>query len=256
VNARDAMSNGGRIRIELSETTFTHQDQERLAQVHEGTFIQITISDTGLGMSKETLSRIFDPFFTTKAVGKGTGLGLAVVQGIVVQHQGFINVYSEPGQGTTFRIYLPLIRGGSTQPAAETPHLQAAQPGVSQGIVLFAEDDKELRKTTTKLLTRYGYEVIESGNGVEAFAVASHADRRIDVAILDSVMPHMGGLEAARRIRTLRPQLPIILCSGYPGQAEDSEVPIADFRCISKPYPAEALIALIQASMGAGAPQQ
>jgi CheY-like chemotaxis protein len=172
----------------------------------------MTISDTGIGMDEVTQKRIFEPFYTTKEVGKGTGLGLAVVYGIIKQHDGFINVYSEPGRGTTFRIYLPLI---ATEAAEKTvPRLEDA-PARGTETVLVAEDDVNLRKLSRTVLAEYGYTVIEAVDGAEAVKKFMENRDTIQLLLFDLIMPKMNGKEASDEIRKIKPDLKVLFASGY-----------------------------------------
>ena len=209
-NARDAMPNGGVLRI---CTSVEDLDQEFIRMHGYGTpdrYASISCSDTGIGMDKETAQRIFEPFFTTKEMGKGTGLGLSIVYGIIQQHNGYINCYSEPGKGTTFRMYLPLT-GASPEKAKE---LEAPPPGGTETILL-AEDDTAARNLAVELLAAFGYNVIEAADGEDVVAkFASYADK-IDLVILDVFMPKKNGKEACMEILKLRPDTICLFTSGY-----------------------------------------
>jgi len=243
VNARDAMPDGGRLELTLSHASFSISDMQQMPWIQPGRYVQLSVSDNGAGMDRETQARIFEPFFTTKPDGHGTGLGLAVVQGIVQQHEGLINVYSEPGAGTTFRVYLPAL-----DPAGTCAPVPAASPGVrpptrGQATVLLAEDDTATRTVTSLILRRQGYTVIAVADGEEACAAARRA--RFDVAILDVMMPRLGGPDAARRLTSERPDLPIILCSGHPGILPRQSALPAHWHWLNKPYPGDQLLALL-----------
>jgi two-component system NtrC family sensor kinase len=210
-NARDAMPQGG---IFCIGTEVMELDREFI-RVHgygtPGRYASLTCSDDGVGMDKETAQRIFEPFFTTKEIGRGTGLGLSIVYGIVQHHNGFINCYSEPGKGTTFRIFLPLVR---PVPPAET---RAPEPPPTGGTetILLAEDDASARDLTRQILETFGYTVIEAVDGEDAVRqFVAHRDR-IDLAILDVIMPNKNGKEACLDIRELRPDIKCLFTSGY-----------------------------------------
>jgi two-component system cell cycle sensor histidine kinase/response regulator CckA len=210
-NARDAMPEGGELYLKTApfpmDVDFIHSHGYGKA----GNYACISISDTGEGMDEKTVERIFEPFFTTKEVGKGTGLGLATVYGIVRQHDGYINVYSEPGRGTTFRIYLPLVTavvGDNEKPASSLPAGGAET-------VLLAEDDEYVRKSDLEILENFGYNVIEAVDGEEAIEkFARHADG-IDMLILDLIMPKKNGREVYEAAKRIRPDIKAVFMSGY-----------------------------------------
>ncbi|MFT3829694.1 MAG: ATP-binding protein [Opitutaceae bacterium] len=247
VNARDAMPDGGSIQLEIGNAQFTAADLASYPWTRPGNYHVLTVTDTGVGMDAETQRRIFEPFFSTKPVGRGTGLGLSVVQGIVQQHEGLINVYSEVGRGTTFRIYLPAIAAPTGEPLAAGVGAREAKPDEGRGYtILLAEDEPSVRRIASGGLRSHGYRVLEVADGEEACAVAAAHSGPIAVAVLDVVMPRLGGPEAARRLQNLRPQLPILLCSGYPGtMPNEAEVP-ADWKWLAKPYPMSDLLARVR----------
>jgi CheY-like chemotaxis protein len=177
-----------------------------------GAYVMITVSDTGKGMDEETQTRIFEPFFTTKEMGKGTGLGLAVVYGIIKQHGGFINVYSEPGMGTTFRIYLPIV---ASETREETKAGQEEAPARGTETVLVAEDDKILRQLTRTVLEDVGYTVIEAIDGQDAVKKFIEHKDTIKLLLFDLIMPKMNGKEAYEEIQKIRPDMKVIFSSGY-----------------------------------------
>jgi len=244
INARDAMPDGGKLILELSTATFTDSDSRARPWIRAGDFVVLAVSDTGTGMSPTTLQRIFEPFFTTKGQGHGTGLGLAVVQGVIQQHLGMINVYSEPGHGTTFRVYLPATEKPSDEPH-HTAHGHAPLLPAHHRTLLLAEDDSNVRLTTAAQLRRFGYEIIEAADGQTAVDII-RANPRIDAALLDIVMPGLSGWEAARIIQHTHPMLPIVLCSGYSAQLMDSSPLPSHWRYLAKPYPGDALLRMLQ----------
>jgi PAS domain S-box-containing protein len=210
-NARDAMPQGGVLTI---GTGLVDLDQEFVA-THgygvPGRYALLTVADTGLGMDEATRQRIFEPFFTTKEVGKGTGLGLAIAYGIVKQHQGYINCYSEPGRGTTFRIYLPLAEAAAEPAAAPAP---APPPGGSETILL-AEDSDSVRALSRDLLEKFGYRVVEAADGEAAVERFRERREEIRLAILDVIMPRKNGRQACEEMLALRPDLKVLFTSGY-----------------------------------------
>ncbi len=211
VNARDAISDTGSVVIETENAVFDRTYCDIHAEVHPGEFIMLAVSDTGTGMTPEVIEQIFEPFFTTKEFGKGTGLGLAMVYGIVKQNDGFINVYSEPGQGTTFRIYLPRSNGNITKEA------EPVSPPPTQGAetILLVEDDPAILDVAQIILERYGYNVLPANTPSDALAVAKYHPGDIHLLITDVVMPGMNGRELMEAIRTIRPKLDALFMSGY-----------------------------------------
>ncbi len=176
-----------------------------------GPYVLLTVSDNGLGMDKATLGHLFEPFFTTKEVGKGTGLGLATIYGIMKQNNGFIDVYSEPGQGTTFRIYIPAFTQEeyTDEKTAEGP----AASGVGQ--VLLVEDDEMVRKMTTVMLRQIGYTVLDAPSPQQALSICENKSLSIDLLVTDVVMPGMSGTELKDRIKKIRPDIKVLFMSGY-----------------------------------------
>jgi len=211
VNARDAMPGGGKLIIETHPCDLDESYTATHSEVTPGHFVQIAVTDTGCGMNAETLAHIFEPFFTTKALGKGTGLGLATVYGIVKQSRGHIAVYSEPGAGSTFKIYLPSL--DKSIPVASTVPGAAAPKG--DGTVLLVEDEPSLRVLAAESLKRLGYTILQAGNGLEALAVADQHPGRIDVLITDVVMPRMGGPQLVEKLKQKRSDFAVIFVSGY-----------------------------------------
>ncbi len=216
VNARDAMPTGGKLTIESGNAEFDAAYARAHAPAVPGRFVMLAVSDSGAGMSPEVQARVFEPFFTTKAPGKGTGLGLATVYGIVKQSGGFIWVYSEPGQGTTFKIYLPRA-SDDQRPAA----LSVAQRDVRGGdeVVLLVEDEAPVRRVALHALQRYGYTVLEAALPSEALTICRDHAGRIDLVVTDVVMPGMSGPDLVQQLLVMRPGLKVLLSSGYPGEA-------------------------------------
>ena len=213
VNARDAMSTGGRLILETSNVELDEDYARRHIGVTPGRYVTLSVSDTGCGMSPEVKEQIFDPFFTTKDKGKGTGLGLSTVYGIVKQSGGNIWVYSEPGQGTTFKIYLPQVEEG-----ADTFTSQAEKDDLPQGseMVLLVEDEPSVRSLTARFLRKQGYTVLEAGNGDEAMQIAhDHREEKIHLLLTDVVMPQMSGKEVVERLKTFYPEIKVLFISGY-----------------------------------------
>ncbi|HYG98597.1 MAG TPA: PAS domain S-box protein [Terriglobales bacterium] len=216
VNARDAMPNGGKLTVETSDMHFSEADAAHHG-IKPGDYVLLAVSDTGIGMDPETRAHIFEPFFTTKEAGHGTGLGLATVYGIVSQSNGHIWVYSEPGKGTTFKIYFRATteQGQQTSQISQRPHLAVT----GSETVLLVEDEPNLRNLIEQVLKKQGYRVLVAGTGREGLNVAADHDDVIDVLLTDVVMPQMGGQQLADQLRPKHPDMRVIFMSGYTNNA-------------------------------------
>lgn len=236
VNARDAMANGGKLTIETANIDLDEKyfRQHGIVEAHPDAYVMLAVSDTGIGMDKETQEHIFDPFYTTKEIGKGTGLGLSTVYGIVKQNNGFIWFCSEPGQGSTFKIYLPKAKEEVKEEVKKsTP---AKNLGGSE-TVLIVEDDASLQKLAQKSLQAYGYRVLVAENGEDALGVSKDHDGSIDLMVTDVVMPKMGGKETAKQLQPLYPKMKVIYMSGYTDDAIVNKGVLAPgLNFIGKPY--------------------
>lgn len=253
VNARDAMPSGGKLHI---GTTNVFLSAEYCA-VHAGTkpghYVRWIVSDTGCGMSREVQERIFEPFFTTKDVGKGTGLGLALVYGVVQQHQGMIDVYSELGAGTTFRVFLPAVDAPSSSTVAEE---QQPIPGGTETILL-AEDDMIVREIAERILTQAGYRVLTAYDGRHALEVFQDHAEEISLVLLDVVMPQMNGREVWQQLQQFRPGLPAVFCSGYDPHIAEAEYFAGDrVPFVQKPYDPEELLCRVRDNLDNQTPCQ
>jgi two-component system cell cycle sensor histidine kinase/response regulator CckA len=216
VNARDAMTQGGKLTIETANAALDEGYARHHVGVGPGQYVMLAVTDTGCGMDKEIMDRIFDPFFTTKEFGKGTGLGLSTVYGIVNQSGGHIACHSEPGQGTTFRIYLPRTEARPVRQAEQAP--EQARPGGGEHI-LVAEDETAVRKLIQQMLERLGYRVTLAANGNDALALVTEKGMDPDLVITDVVMPGMSGKELIERLRNIRPGQRFLYMSGYTDNA-------------------------------------
>jgi len=216
VNARDAMPGGGKLTIETSNVFLDEEYSQLHPPVRPGPFVMLAISDTGVGMDEKTASQIFEPFFTTKERGKGTGLGLSTVYGIVKQSGGFIWAYSEPGKGSTFKVYFP-----RTEDRREVPDKGdlPAEDLRGEKTVLVVEDEESIRKLAVTILGQYGYAVLSAGDGEEALRIAAGHEGEIGLLLTDVVMPRLGGRELYERLRKLRPGIKVIYMSGYTDNA-------------------------------------
>jgi two-component system cell cycle sensor histidine kinase/response regulator CckA len=212
VNARDAMPNGGRLTIRVADVDRGADDEDG-AVATRGSYVALTVADTGVGMDAATQSRIFEPFFTTKGPGKGTGLGLATVFGIIQQSGGTISVSSQPARGTTFEILVPRLDGDATAPAG-TPR-RATMTTVGNETILLVEDDDAMRAMLRTVLEKHGYRVLDAPNGRDALSLCDTVKERIDLVLTDVVMPHMSGREFAARLEAVRPGLTVLYMSGY-----------------------------------------
>jgi CheY-like chemotaxis protein len=242
VNARDAMPGGGRLIIETANVDLDHSFSRTHLGVAPGRYVMLAVSDTGHGMDAETRRRIFEPFFTTKAPGKGTGLGLATVYGIVQTSGGSVFVYSEPGRGASFKVYLPRVDEGVDGAAAPKP---APAAGGHERILL-VEDEPALRELGEELLAEAGYEVVTASAGDEALKACA-AEGRIDLMLTDVVLPRMGGQALLQEARRLRPGLKVVFMSGYTDRviADQGLLPEgATF--LEKPFTPEALLRTVR----------
>ncbi len=219
VNARDAMPGGGTLTITTVSVTLDAGEGRQLGGMPAGDYAMLAVRDTGHGMDASVRSRIFEPFFTTKEAGKGTGLGLATVYGIVEQSGGHIRVETEVGAGTTFSIYLPSHAGSDEESAPAVPAAESGDAGAGHETILLVEDDDAVRVVTRRILARGGYQVLEARNGNEALQICGRSDRSIDLVLTDVIMPEMSGRELATRLQPVRPGSRILFMSGY---AEDA----------------------------------
>ncbi len=244
INARDAMPTGGTLTLETSNVELDENYVAEHWPVAPGRYVMLAVSDTGIGMDAETQRQIFEPFFTTKPVGQGTGLGLSTVYGIVKQSDGHIWVYSEPGLGTTFKIYFPRVDAPPdvTRPSAP---VEVARGG--HETILLVEDSPALREVIRHRLEAGGYVVLLAGDGEEALALAAARSAPIDLLLTDVVMPKLGGADLAKRLTSLRPGLPVLFMSGYTdGVIERSGLLTDRVVLIEKPFKGEALVRLVR----------
>ena len=212
LNARDAMPQGGKLTIETSNLDLEEDHQLKLSQIPSGKYVLLSLTDTGCGMNEETQNRIFEPFYTTKEMGKGTGLGLATVYGIVKQSGGYIWVYSEEGRGTTFKVYLPRVARPLTE-ARPSRHIEISKGAET---ILVVEDAEPLRALTKEFLAASGYTVLEAANGDEALRIAKSYAGTIDLLLTDVVMPRMSGKPLVEQMAEIRPHTRVLYMSGYP----------------------------------------
>jgi CheY-like chemotaxis protein len=248
LNARDAMPAGGRLTIRTSHEVLDKRSAQALPGARAGSWACLSVSDNGAGIASDVLPRIFEPFFTTKAVGKGTGLGLATVYGIVKQHHGFVAVDSSLGHGTTFRVFLPLPAG------AEEILAPAALPQAVSGhreLVLLVEDDAAVRSTLTSILEQHNYRLIVADDGMQALELFGARGPEIDLLLTDVVLPGgLSGAELAFQLRRQNPRLRVILCSGYSAdKVEQGMESLPGITFLQKPYRSEQLLTLLRSML-------
>jgi len=247
-NARDAMPSGGEIAITTQAVSLPDRRGRKTARpdLEPGPYAVLGVADTGCGMPEDVLERIFDPFFTTKEVGKGTGLGLAMVYGTVEQHEGAIFVESEPGKGTAFEIYLPIV----PREARETMQQVVHQPRGGSETILVAEDEQVVRDVAVRILEKAGYATLQAGDGDEAVRLLRRDGERISLALLDLVMPKRSGHEVYRHVQRACPHVKVAFCTGYDPDAQQTGfikgIGEADVALIEKPFSSEALLRTVR----------
>ncbi len=246
INARDAMPGGGKLLLKTETTVLTAPCWDPQFDIKPGRYVVFSVSDTGCGIPRDVQQHIFEPFYTTKEVGKGTGLGLAMVYGVVRQHKGAIHLYSELGAGTTFKLYLPPGDGNAVEDRREeaTPALHGRET------ILLAEDDPAVRKLSVRTLENAGYTVLAAADGEEAVRIFEEHRHTIALAVLDAVMPRLTGHEVHRRIREISPDVKVICCTGYDRETARSNclsresVPL-----VQKPFTAQTLLAKVRETL-------
>lgn len=240
INARDAMPGGGTLTIKAHNTVLDEHYAQMNIEATEGSYVLLTVADTGTGMPPEVVDRIFDPFFTTKEIGKGTGLGLSTALSIVKSHDGFINTYSEVGRGTQFSVY---IRAAETGEALKETERPLPFPKGNGELILVVDDEENIRQITRATLEKFGYRVITATDGADAIAVYSQQREEIALVLTDLAMPQMDGASEIRVLRRINPELKIIAASGLMNNEQTAELQalkVNDF--LSKPYTAEKLL--------------
>ena len=244
VNARDAMPDGGKLTVETANVHLASGYADSDSSVAEGDYVMVAVSDTGTGMSTETRKRMFEPFFTTKEVGKGTGLGLSTVYGIVQQSGGHIWVYSEPNQGTAFKVYFPRATGNMPSESFSARPLSRVK---GDSTILLVEDDEAVRRVATRILRESGYRVLETGDADEARRICRERGESLDLLLTDVVMPQVSGPKLATELKAQLPKLRVLYMSGFPGAAAvHSGVLRANARVIEKPFSPTALVAKVE----------
>jgi two-component system, cell cycle sensor histidine kinase and response regulator CckA len=253
VNARDAMPSGGKLTIRTANVTAVEAARLNVSGMPPADYVVVEVSDTGIGMSPEVKEKIFEPFFTTKEVGKGTGLGLSTVFGIVKQSGGFIDVDSAPGQGTTFRIFLPRHVPSAEDVVEEVrPEVRKPAPDLTgQGTILLVEDEDPVRAVNARALSARGYTVLEAASGIEALQIIEQRGEPVDLVVSDVVMPEMDGPTLLGELRKLYPDLKVIFVSGYAEDAFKKNLPEGeDFNFLAKPFSLRQLVETVKQAIG------
>jgi len=247
VNARDAMPHGGKLVIETDVQDFDEGFARNHPPMTAGRYVMLAVSDNGVGMDQVTLARIFEPFFTTKEVGKGSGLGLAVVYGIVKQSMGHIWVYSEPDRGTTFKIYLPCMEH---KLGLEQPQRSEALPPRRDGVAMvLVEDDAIMRRVTRKILEEHGYRVFEAEDGAAALSVIASNDGAVQLVLTDVVMKGMSGPELVLKLIESHPTMKVVYMSGYTGELVANQGVDSSIRLLEKPFTRASLLNVLDATL-------
>ncbi len=245
VNSRDAMPEGGKLVLETGVANIDSDYAKAHVEAKIGTYVTLTVTDTGEGMDKDTIGKIFEPFFSTKGPDKGTGLGLSVVYGVVKNHGGFVRVYSSPGEGATFTIYLPVA--GKPKTRLRRPD---ETPQQGSELILVVDDEQELSRVVKEILQNHGYEVLTAENGLEAIDIYEKHGHEIKLVILDMIMPQLGGRETFARLKEINPSIKALLSSGYSrhGKAEAiMQAGILGF--VQKPYRANELLSAVRKAL-------
>jgi PAS domain S-box-containing protein len=250
VNAGDAMPGGGTLIVETANVTFDKAAASQMADLEPGTYVCLTVTDTGHGMSKEVVEHAFEPFFTTKPIGKGTGLGLATVYGIVKQAGGLVSIYSEVGRGTSIRVLIPANKGAASHLAGVVPALPADET-IDRGniAILLVEDEPAVRSAAVRILRATGYRLIDAGSPAEAIELA-RTEPRIDLLVTDMVMPGMSGRDLSQDLKKERPDLRVVYMSGYSEELVTSASKL-DGPLLQKPFTRESLLAIVGAAVSA-----
>jgi PAS domain S-box-containing protein len=252
LNARDAMPSGGRLTLSTQNIELDKYDSQRRPEARPGAFVRLQVQDTGHGMPRDIQSRIFEPFFTTKELGKGTGLGLAMVFGIVKQHQGWIECHSEVGKGSRFDVYLPR---STSSPAGKKSAPALTRPCTGNETVLIVDDELVLRNVGRAILERYGYRVILAENGLKALEIYQSEVDRIDLILLDLTMPGLSGADTVHQLSQIDPHVRILLASGY--STDQALIPSSDriLGFISKPYSQDKLARKVRSVLDKAGPR-
>ncbi len=250
VNARDAISGKGIIEIETHEMSFDSSAEMTTGLIPPGNYVVLSVSDTGTGMESEILSRIFEPFFSTKETGKGTGLGLAMVYGVLQNHQAFLNVTSSPGVGSRFDVFFPAMNSALLPAPDASPEPGSGPDGAgvsATGCILVVDDDESIRELASDILRHFGYEVLTATDGLDSLSVFEASQDKISLVLMDVMMPRMSGIEAFQALKSIKPEVPVIFSSGY-SENDALETLVQDGLAgfIAKPYHVGEFIRIIQ----------
>jgi two-component system, cell cycle sensor histidine kinase and response regulator CckA len=246
INARDAMPMGGCLIIETHNVNIDQEFCRRNSDCRPGRHVMLVVSDSGVGMDDATIDHLFEPFFTTKDVGKGAGLGLATVYGIVKQHAGFLDVISEVGKGTTFRVYIPSSPGRANQPRSDTAEVSLT----GNETILIAEDHEGVREVANEILSSHGYTTILAADGAEALRLFRQDPTRIDLALLDVAVPLLCGTEVFTQMSAIRPDLAVVFTSGHTSESASlNSTIVAGAAFLQKPYAAKALCLMVRSTL-------
>ena len=249
VNARDAMPDVGQLTLRTSIVTLDEEYCRLYVDANPGEYVLLEVSDTGNGMDKETIGHIFEPFFTTKEIGRGTGLGLAMVYGIVKQHNGHITVYSGVGKGTTFRVYFPAIQG-EVETDVETTSIMSVS---GTETVLLVDDEDLVRDLGARILTKHGYTVLKAANGREALDLFKKESSRLSLVILDLIMPEMGGTECLKELLEIDPNVKVLIASGFSVDASVKEtIQMSAKGFVTKPFRVKELLRAVRRILDEG----
>jgi len=250
VNARDAMPEGGKLTVTTENVTLSIEQCKTIPEARPGRYVCLSVADTGVGMDKEIIPYIFDPFFTTKDPGEGTGLGLSVVYGIAKQHEGWINVYSEPGQGSTFKLYLPAVLG---KPEAKTKETIPAEELQGNGKrILLIEDEDRVRDFLVEVLSKHGHVVFEAASAREALDIFDSKKGDFHLVFSDVILPDMSGFQLVDQILSRKPELPVLMGSGYANSKLQCPIMYEkEFQLLQKPYTLAELLQAVREAMGA-----
>jgi CheY-like chemotaxis protein len=247
VNSRDAMPNGGRLNFRTQ--SIDGANLEHLGETRDRRYVCLEVNDTGIGMDEGIQKRIFEPFFTTKGIGHGTGLGLSVVYGIVESHKGFIDLESNPGSGTSFKLYFPLRLLGETPATNQIikTSFETTEGTNGRGTILVVEDERNMMKLLYKVLERHGYKILTASDGETAVETYQHSKEAIDVVVLDLGLPKMTGREVLRHIKNENPDVKVVIASGYLEPEVKSEIDRAGVKYfVPKPYSPDEVVQALQ----------